>query len=91
MWAALWPPRRHGGGHAGHPLVVNDSTVLESNFFYTTPKYEDGPAYPLTLAQDEYFLLCDFGRAPRDSRYFGPVKTSEIKGKVITVIRRSGL
>ena len=72
-------------------LVVNDSTVLESNIFYTTPKYENGPAYPLTLAQDEYFLLCDFREGARDSRYFGPVKTSEIKGKVITVIRRSGL
>ena len=72
-------------------LVVNGSTVLENDIYYTTPKYDDGPTYPITLAQDEYFILCDYREGARDSRYFGPVKTSEIKGKVITVIRRSGL
>ena len=72
-------------------LVVNGSTVLENDIYYTTPKYDDGPTYPVTLAQDEFFILCDYREGARDSRYFGPVKTSEIKGKVITVIRRSGL
>lgn len=72
-------------------LVVNGSTVLENDTYYTTPKYDDGPTYPLTLAQDEYFILCDYREGARDSRYFGPVKAGEIKGKVITVIRRSGL
>ena len=72
-------------------LVVNGSTVLENDIYYTTPKYDDGPTYPLTLAQDEYFILCDYREGARDSRYFGPVSAGEIKGKVITVIRRSGL
>ena len=72
-------------------LVVNGSTVLENDIYYTTPKYDNGPAYPVTLAQDEYFILCDYREGARDSRYFGPVKASEVKGKVITVIRRSGL
>ena len=72
-------------------LVVNGSTVLENDIYYTTPKYDDGPAYPVTLAQDEYFILCDYREGARDSRYFGPVGLDEVKGKVITVIRRSGL
>ena len=72
-------------------LVVNGSTVLENNIFYTTPKYEGGPAYPLTLADGEFFVLCDYREGARDSRYFGPVTAAEIKGKVITVVRRSGL
>ena len=72
-------------------LVVNGSTVLENDIYYTTPKYDDGPAYPVTLAQDEYFILCDYREGARDSRYFGPVSLAEIKGKVITVVRRSGL
>ena len=50
-----------------------------------------GPAYPLTLAEDEFFVLCDYREGARDSRYFGPVSEGEIKGKVITVVRRSGL
>ena len=72
-------------------LIVNGSTVLENNIFYTTPKYENGPAYPLTLAEGEFFVLCDYREGARDSRYFGPVRESEIKGKVITVARRSNL
>lgn len=72
-------------------LVVNGSTVLENDIYYTTPKYDDGPAYPVTLAEDEFFILCDYREGARDSRYFGPVKASEVKGKVITIIRRSDL
>ena len=72
-------------------LVVNGSTVLENNIYYTTPKYDDGPTYPITLAEDEFFILCDYREGARDSRYFGPVKASEVKGKVITVVRRSNL
>ena len=45
----------------------------------------------LTLAEDEFFVLCDYREGARDSRYFGPVSEDEIKGKVITVVRRSGL
>ncbi len=72
-------------------LVVNGSTVLENDIYYTTPKYDNGVTYPLTLAEDEFFILCDYREGARDSRYFGPVSESEIKGKVITVVRRSGL
>ena len=72
-------------------LVVNGSTVLETDIYYSTPRYENGPEYPVTLAEGEYFILCDYREGARDSRYFGPVGRDEIKGKVITVIRRSGL
>lgn len=72
-------------------LVVNGSTVLERDIYYTTPKYDDAVTYPLTLAGDEYFVLCDYREGARDSRYFGPVGADEIRGKVITVLRRSGL
>ena len=72
-------------------LVINGSTVLESDIYYITPKYDNGPTYPLTLAADEYFILCDYREGARDSRYFGPVSQSEVKGKVITVVRRSDI
>ena len=72
-------------------LVVNGSTVLETDIYYSTPRYENGPDYPVTMAEGEYFILCDYREGARDSRYFGPVSRDEVKGKVITVIRRSGL
>lgn len=72
-------------------LKVNGSVVVESNIYYTTPQYESEVTYPLELKDDEYFVLCDYREGGKDSRYFGPVKKDEIKGKVITVLRRSGL
>ena len=72
-------------------LVVNGSTVLESDIYYTTPKYDDAVTYPLTLAENTFFVLCDYREGARDSRYFGPVALEEVKGKVITVVRRSDL
>ena len=72
-------------------LVVNGSTVIESDIYYSTPPYESGVTYPLTLASDELFVLCDFREGGKDSRYYGPVNTGDILGKVITVVRRSGL
>ena len=72
-------------------LVVNGGIVMDSDIFYTTPQYESDVTYPVQLAEDEYFILYDYREGARDSRYFGPVNASEIKGKVITVIRRSNL
>ena len=72
-------------------LKINGSVRIETNIFYTTPRYDDAVAYPVELADDEYFILCDYREGARDSRYFGPVKRSEIKGKVITILRRSSL
>ncbi|MBE6005126.1 MAG: signal peptidase I [Lachnospiraceae bacterium] len=72
-------------------LKINDSTMIESDIFYSTPKYEDYVKYPLKLQDDEYFILCDYRNGARDSRYFGAVKKNEIEGKVITIIRRSSL
>lgn len=72
-------------------LVVNGSTVIESGIYYSTPLYESGVTYPITLAQDELFLLCDYREGAKDSRYYGPVNTQDVLGKVITVVRRSGL
>ena len=72
-------------------LMVNKSTVMEDNIFYTTPAYDSEVEYPLTLKEDQYFILCDSREGAKDSRSFGAVETGEIKGKVITIVRRSGI
>jgi len=75
----------------GERLVVNGNTVIESNIFYPTPRYEDHVNYPLTLADDEVFVLADSRNGGTDSRYFGPVKKSEILGSVVLIVRRTNL
>lgn len=72
-------------------LMVNKNTVMEDNIFYTTPAYDSEVEYPLELKEDQYFILCDNREGAKDSRSFGVVDTSEIKGKVITIVRRSGI
>lgn len=72
-------------------LVVDGSTVMESDIFYETPRYGEEVDYPVNLEEDQYFILCDYRNGARDSRYFGPVNRDEIKGKVITILRRSSL
>lgn len=72
-------------------LRVNNSLIVETDIFYPTPRYGDEIAYPLVLRENEYFVLCDYRDGAKDSRYFGAVNGSEIKGKVIAVIRRSNL
>lgn len=72
-------------------LYINDSSVLETDIFYVTKKYETGIEFPVTLEKDEFFVLCDYREGAKDSRFFGPVKASELKGKVITVMRRNNL
>lgn len=72
-------------------LKINGGTRTESNIFYSTPRYDDAVVYPVKLADDEFFILCDYREGARDSRYFGPIKRSNIQGKVITILRRSSL
>lgn len=70
---------------------VNGNSLVESNIYYETPRYEGFVEYPVTLGKDEYFVLTDMRSGGEDSRYYGIVKKSEIKGTVITVIRRTSI
>ena len=72
-------------------LKVNGSTIVENNIYYSTPSYDSDVVYPVTLDADQYFVLCDSREGAKDSRFFGAVNKDEIKGKVITIIRRSGI
>lgn len=72
-------------------LIVNGNRMIESNIFYSTPRYEGFTEYPLTLGPDECFVLVDRREGGTDSRYYGAVSKSEIAGTVITVIRRTNL
>jgi signal peptidase I len=71
-------------------LIINGNLVAEEKIFYKTPQYEGFVEYPLTLGSDEFFILCDHREGGEDSRYYGPVKYSEIKGILIGVYRRAG-
>lgn len=73
-------------------LIINGNTQIEDGIFYDTRPYDtEAVRYPVTLKKDEYFFMADMRSGAKDSRLFGPVKRSEIEGKVITILRRSSL
>lgn len=71
--------------------VVNGNVLIEDKIYYDTPKRDEMVNYPLTLGEDEYFILVDSRKEGLDSRYFGPVKKKEILGTIINIIRRNKL
>ena len=46
--------------------------------------------YPLTIEKEESYILNDFRENTSDSREFGPIKNSRIKGFIIFVLRPDG-
>ena len=75
----------------GSRLLVNGNAMIESGIFYQTTEYVGFVEYPITLGEDEYFVLADYRNGGADSRFFGPVKRNEIQGVVITIMRRNNL
>ena len=72
-------------------VKINGYSMVETNIFYETYPLDGFTDYPLTLASDECFILADQRKGTEDSRFFGPVKRSEIEGTVISIMRRTNL
>ena len=72
-------------------LIINGNVVHENNIYSSTPLYEGYQNYPIHLNNDEFFVLVDSRKTGEDSRYYGVVKKSDLKGKVIMVIRRNSI
>lgn len=73
-------------------LIINGNMQAEDSIFYETKPYENETVkYPINLGADEYFLLADMRSGAKDSRVFGAVHKKDLKGKVITILRRSSL
>lgn len=69
-------------------LMINGSQVMESEIYYQTPRYENEITYPLTMGEDEFFILGDYREGAMDSRYYGTVDREEIRGIVLVCLKR---
>ena len=72
-------------------LLVNGNVVSEEIFYATYLVSGTNVTYPYDVPEDSYFLLSDFRTNGYDSRNYGSVSRSDVKGKVITVMRRRGI
>lgn len=71
-------------------LKINDYLQQESEIYLETLPYKEGITFPITVGQGEYFVLGDNRANAKDSRIYGTVKKEELKGLVMTLIRRRG-
>lgn len=69
----------------GGTYKVNGYVALEKNPYETT--VDDYSDYPITLQDDEYFVLTDFRTSGDDSRTLGPINKSQIVGTEIFTLR----
>lgn len=59
-------------------IYINDKLIDDEYAYGETSDYNK-----VTLRDDEYFILGDNRLISKDSRYFGPIKDNEIKGKIV--------
>lgn len=71
-------------------LKINGYFQQEQNIYTETLPYKEGIKFPITVGEEEYFVLGDNRPNAKDSRIYGTVKKEDIKGLVMTVIRRRG-
>ena len=50
----------------------------------------DGIKYPVEVKKNEFFIMNDFRSDTDDSRQIGSIKVSDIRGKLLFLIRRRG-
>ena len=72
-------------------LMINGALQSEPNPMKQTLPYKEGVEFPIKLKTGEVFLLGDDRENSEDSRIYGPVKSRETLGEVMTVIRRRNI
>ena len=72
-------------------LEINGYLQQEDDIYTDTMRFAEGIDFPVTVGQEEYFVLGDNRENARDSRIYGLVNQKEIKGTVISLLRRRGL
>lgn len=72
-------------------LKINGYLQQESEIYTETLPYVKGIDFPIKVKKNEYFVLGDHRTNAKDSRLYGVVQKKEIKGSIISLIRKRGL
>lgn len=71
-------------------VLINGNIIDEEYIFFETYKSENIP-YPITLNDNEVYVLGDMRLKAKDSRDFGVIDTNQIYGKVINIFRNRNI
>lgn len=72
-------------------LLINGYPQQETDIVGETLPYTDGITFPITLKENQVFLLGDNRENASDSRLYGAVEVEDTLGKVVMILRRRNL
>jgi len=72
-------------------LMINGALIQEHEIYESTQRYVGGIDFPITLQDNEIFVLGDARGGATDSRIYGLVQVDDTRGTVMTLFRRRGL
>ena len=70
-------------------LIMIDGKEQDEEYAWGATRRSSIREYPITLGEDEYFLLGDNRENSMDSRDYGPMSSAEIEGKVLAILRKN--
>lgn len=70
---------------------VKINGVSESGEIIYSSYHKGEIKYPYKIPEGSVFVLGDYRTETKDSREYGAIKESQIKGKVLTILRRRGI
>lgn len=68
--------------------VIIDGEELKEEYTEAITRRSSIQEYPIILGEDEYFVLGDNRENSTDSRDFGPVSSTQIKGEILVILRK---
>ena len=71
--------------------LINGYSPSEQIPYETYRSEKSAVKYPVSLAEDEYFIMNDFRSDTSDSRETGTVRREQITGSLVFIFRRRGL
>lgn len=72
-------------------LLINGYLQQEAHIYTETLPYEEGIRFPLTVGENQIFLLGDDRGTAEDGRIYGATDLEQVCGLVTVVIRKNGL
>ena len=72
-------------------LKINGAEQISQDIYFNTTRFKNGVDFPITVGEGQIFVLGDNRPQASDSRIYGCIDTTNIRGKVIAVIRSRGI
>ena len=68
-------------------LMINGHIEEDQSYFKTKEAEDSNIKFPYVVEKGKIFVIGDYRKESKDSRIFGAIDKTEIKGKVLSILR----